>query len=80
MNIPVFDGEHIVAVAGVGNKDADYDESDIRQLRLLMQGMWRLVRRKQAERELQEAHEKLEKRVQERTAELANANQKLRRE
>ena len=24
MNIPVFDGEHIVAVAGVGNKGADY--------------------------------------------------------
>ena len=80
MNIPVFDGERIVAVAGVGNKDGDYDESDIRQLRLLMQGMWRLVRRKQAEHELQEAHEKLEKRVQERTAELASANQKLRRE
>jgi len=80
MNIPVFDDERIVAVAGVGNKDGDYDESDIRQLRLLMQGMWRLVRRKQAEHELQEAHEKLEKRVQERTAELANANQKLRRE
>jgi len=80
MNVPVFDGDRIVAVAGMGNKDGDYDESDVRQLTLLMQGMWRLVRRKQAERELQEAHEKLEKRVQERTAELASANQKLRRE
>jgi PAS domain S-box-containing protein len=80
MNIPVFDGERIVAVAGVGNKDADYDESDIRQLRLLMQGMWRLVQRRQAEQALQEAHDKLEKRVQERTAELAGANQELKRE
>jgi PAS domain S-box-containing protein len=80
MNIPVFDGEQIVAVAGVGNKDADYDESDVRQLKLLMQGMWRLIRRRQAEQALQEAHDELERRVQERTAELASANQELKRE
>ena len=80
MNVPVFDGERIVAVAGMGNKDEGYDDSDVRQLTLLMQGMWRLIRRKQAEDELQEAHEKLELRVQERTTELANANQELKRE
>ena len=47
MNIPVFDGDRIVAVAGVGNKEGEYDESDIRQLRLLMDGMWRLIRRQE---------------------------------
>ncbi|WP_321428588.1 GAF domain-containing protein [uncultured Methanolobus sp.] len=47
MNVPIFDGEHIVAVVGVGNKDEDYDESDVRQLTLLMQGMWKLIQRKQ---------------------------------
>lgn len=46
MNAPIFDGERIVIVAGVGNKGDAYDETDVRQLTLLMQGMWRLVQRK----------------------------------
>ena len=45
MNTPVFDGERIVIVAGVGNKAGPYDDSDVRQLTLLMQGMWQLVQR-----------------------------------
>jgi two-component system sensor histidine kinase/response regulator len=80
MNIPVFDGKHIVAVAGVGNKNGPYNESDVRQLTLLMQGMWRLLQRRQTEQALREAHAKLELRVQERTAELARANEELKQE
>jgi len=80
MNVPVFDSGRIVAVAGVGNKPTPYDDSDVRQLTLLMKGMWRLIQRKQAEQALREAHEELERRVDERTTELANANRKLRRE
>jgi PAS domain S-box-containing protein len=49
MNAPIFDGDRIVIVAGVGNKPTDYDETDIRQLTLLMRGMWSLVQRKQTE-------------------------------
>ncbi|MEJ2671061.1 MAG: GAF domain-containing protein [Deltaproteobacteria bacterium] len=52
MNIPVFDGDHIVAVAGVGNKEDDYDDSDVRQLTLLMNGMWWQLKRKRAEEAL----------------------------
>ncbi len=55
MNVPIFDGDKIVAVAGVGNKQAEYDETDVRQLTLLMEGMWRIIKRSQAERKLIES-------------------------
>ena len=52
MNVPVFDGNRIVIVAGVGNKPSDYDESDVRQLTLLMTEMWRIIHRKRTEEEM----------------------------
>lgn len=58
MNVPVLDQGKIVIIAGVGNKEAPYDESDIRQLILLMEGMWQIIRRKQIEEELRESEEK----------------------
>ncbi len=61
LNVPVFDGDRIVAVAGVGNKDEPYDKSDVRQLTLLMQGMWQLIQRKQLEDALETYSEDLSK-------------------
>ena len=58
MNAPIFDGERIVIVAGVGNKEEAYDETDVRQLTLLMQGLWRIFQRKQSEGALREEKEK----------------------
>ncbi|MDD5642343.1 MAG: PAS domain S-box protein [Syntrophales bacterium] len=55
MNVPIFDGNKIVVVAGVGNKPTDYDEADVRQLTLLMEGMWRIVQRKEAEDKLEQS-------------------------
>lgn len=49
MNVPIFNGDRVVVVAGMGNKKSDYDASDLRQLYLLAQGMWRCLQRKQAE-------------------------------
>ena len=59
MNIPIFDGERIVAVAGVGNKAADYDDRDLRQIQLLMDGWWRIRSRQRAEESLHESQERI---------------------
>jgi two-component system, cell cycle sensor histidine kinase and response regulator CckA len=49
MTIPVFSGDRIVAVVGAGNKDSDYDETDVRQLSLLMDSVWRIAESKRLE-------------------------------
>jgi PAS domain S-box-containing protein len=77
MNIPVFDGERIVLVAGVGNKPTDYNESDVNQLTLLMEGMWRIIQRRRAETEIKQLNAELEQRVIERTSQLEAVNKEL---
>ncbi|MCE5194224.1 MAG: CHASE domain-containing protein [Nitrospiraceae bacterium] len=46
MSIPIFDGDKIIAVAGVGNKEEPYDEADVRQFSLFMHDMWKLLEHK----------------------------------
>lgn len=75
MNIPVFEGSRIVAVAGVANKEEDYVETDVRQLQLLMQSMWRHIQRKRA----QEALEESESRLRFLTTRLLNAQEQERK-
>ncbi len=58
MNIPVFDGGKIVAVASVGNKKENYNKSDVRQLNLLMDGMWKIIHRKRSEVALRKSEER----------------------
>ncbi|MDD4446962.1 MAG: ATP-binding protein, partial [Methanothrix sp.] len=52
MNVPIMDKGKIVVVAGLGNKEAEYDDSDVRQLTLLMSGMWKIIQRREAEEAL----------------------------
>ncbi|MDQ5985926.1 MAG: Sensor histidine kinase RcsC [Syntrophus sp. SKADARSKE-3] len=59
MNVPVFDGQRIVLVAGVGNKEEAYDETDVQQLTVLMEGLWRLIERNRSEQELRESQRRL---------------------
>ena len=59
LNVPIFDSGHIVVVAGVGNKKDDYDLTDVRELTLLMEGMWRLIRKKRMEEALRESEKRM---------------------
>jgi len=52
LSVPIFDAEEIVAVAGVGNKEAPYDDSDLRQTQLFMASMWAILKQRKAAEEI----------------------------
>jgi len=58
LTVPVFSGGRIVAVVGVANKIAPYDDADIRQLNLMMDAVFRGLERRRAEAELRQSEEK----------------------
>ena len=52
MAVPLFDKEKIVALAAVGNKREEYGDQDVKQLQLLIEGMWQILKRREAEEDL----------------------------
>lgn len=52
MTLPVFSRDEIVAVVGVANKEEDYTETDLLQLELLMDAVWKVVDRQKFEEAL----------------------------
>ena len=57
--VPVFRGEKIVAILGVGNKPTEYDEYDISTIQRLAVLAWETIDRKKAENALRESEAKL---------------------
>ena len=58
MSAPVFEDNKIAALISVGNKKQDYNDSDIRQLDLMMDGLWKILQGKKAEIELKESEQR----------------------
>jgi diguanylate cyclase (GGDEF)-like protein/PAS domain S-box-containing protein len=58
MTIPVFKEDSIVAVVGVANKASDYDGTDVLQLTLFMEAVWKSVDIKTGEEKLRKSEEK----------------------
>ena len=52
MGVPLFYKGKIVVIAAVANKEDEYNDSDVRQLSLLMNGMWEHIKRIEYEKEL----------------------------
>jgi len=55
LTLPVFNNAEIIAVVAVANKETDYTDNDILQLRLLMDVVWKVVERKQSDEALKES-------------------------
>ncbi|WP_440952347.1 PAS domain-containing protein [Methanococcoides sp. FTZ1] len=52
LSIPIFERDLIVGLVGLANKSEDYDLSDVRQVTLLMNGMWNILLHKKSDWEL----------------------------
>lgn len=64
--LPIFAEGRIVAVVGVANKPSDYTQSDVSQLTILMDSIWKIAETKMAAEELAR-----------KTEELARSNKEL---
>ena len=49
--VPIFDEKEIVIVAAVANKAEDYEQDDVFQVALLMEGLWSRIKRNRNEEE-----------------------------
>ena len=52
MTVPIFRDNDIVGVVGLANKETDYGETDILQVSLLMESVWKVTERLRAEEEI----------------------------
>jgi diguanylate cyclase (GGDEF)-like protein/PAS domain S-box-containing protein len=59
MTVPIFNEDQIIAVVGIANKARDYDETDVLQLTLFMDAVWKSVDIKMGEEKLRESEEKI---------------------
>ncbi len=59
LGVPIVDGNRIVMLIGVANKTEPYGDEDIRQLTLLMNGVWNIIQRKRSEEALLRSNEEL---------------------
>jgi len=52
LDVPIVNSGKVVLVAGVYNKGSDYDNSDVRQITMLLEGLWLHVLKMCAEEEM----------------------------
>jgi len=61
LSVPILDGERIVAIVGVGNKEEPYDQADASQLTQYMNSVWSIIKQRLAEIEIRSIKEQWEK-------------------
>ncbi len=75
VTMPVMHDKQVIALATVGNKETDYTTEDLRQLKLLMEGMSEIIMRNQTQDELKQS----EKALQYLSAQLINSQENERK-
>ncbi|MBI4805025.1 MAG: transporter substrate-binding domain-containing protein [Desulfovibrio sp.] len=59
MTIPVFKNDKIISVVGMANKESGYTSTDVHQLILLMDSVWKVLDQKESEKALKQSEETL---------------------
>lgn len=75
---PIIEGDRVVMLVGVGNKELPYTEEDASQITAYFGTVWQILCRHRAEAELRATNVSLEQRVIEKTAQLVKSNERLR--
>ena len=78
LTIPVFFDDSIVAVVGLANKPEDFNYSDVQQLTLLMDVVWKMLDRVEMTENLRLSKEKAEESERLKSAFLANMSHEIR--
>ena len=80
LSAPAMIGDRLVGQIALANSERDYTERDLGLVQRMATLYAIAIQRNQAEEALQKAHAELEERVEERTLELMQANEQLKRE
>jgi signal transduction histidine kinase len=77
MSVPLKEAGKAVGVIALANREGGYDQENQEDIEALALSFVEALHRKRAEKALQQAHDVLEARVQQRTAELERSNAEL---